>query len=287
MKNKIIIIISILFVMILSGCSNNDDKTSGFPGSKDSSGNGVVIEFNDANINPQKGNEFSLFLNIINYQRHDLDNFQIRPGGFDPTYVKSGLQREYNLNLKAATSISPNMYNLPITGIVLDGFTGDYSFDPIFKYCYTAKTQYLKQVCVPDEFGKCDIKTDNTISLNGPLSISLNKIYPIGQNEIGLDYEISNKLNGFVVNECFQNEALNSFGNEFTIVSSKLGSSDGNCEPISASDYQINNNKALIRCTFSRSGNEGYYASQANLEIQYNYQQEVKKLIKIRDLSVR
>ena len=289
---KLLLTVLILLGVFLSGCSmlggGTDTKTSGLFGSGSSSsgsgGSGVTLEFGDSNIQPQKGYDFSILINLKNYQLHEVNDLQIKPDGFDWGYV-NGLKKSYSEKLSKATESGPSQKALYLEGIKLDGFEDNYDFDPIFKYCYTAQTQFFQQICVPNSFGQCDLSVDSSSSQNGPLKVSVDKIYPLGENAIGLELSVSNSLGGNVVNDCFQAENKMEFGNAFTLRGVKLGSDSGNCKPTSADKYVINNNGAKFFCEFSRGGDEAY-RSQVTVELEYKYQQQKQKSITIRDLTV-
>lgn len=276
-----------MFGLAFSGCTMlpGDAKTDGPSigiGSSSSGGNGVDLEFANINIQPQKGYEFSLYLNLINNQKHPITDLKIKPTGFDWNYVQSGLQREYSENLAAATESGPNQKSLIIEGIVLDGFTDNFNFDPVFKYCYSAKTSYRQQACIPNKLGQCNTDVEKTTTQNGPLKVNVARITPLGDDKIGIEFEVSNSGKGVVVNECFQDANKNNFGNKFELKEAKLGSASGTCKPTSSDSYMINNNQAKFFCEFQRTGDDSY-ASQINVALEYKYQQEEKKDIVVRD----
>lgn len=290
--NKTLIILLLAFGLLFSGCSTSTSgQQSGLSigggGSKSTSSSGVTINFDDSNFEPQKDNEFSLIMNMKNYQNHAVD-VRIKPTGFEWGYLKSGLQKEFTVSLSAATQSGPALNAQYLEGIKLSDFTGDYQWNPVFKYCYSAKTTHREQVCVPNKLNQCDATVDKSSFSNGPLSVSVGAPFPIGEKKLGIEFTVSNSNNGVVVNECFQDENKNEFGNKLTtdpVV--KMGTQEGVCKSTSSSNgYMINQNKLSFRCEFERSeGSEDAYASQVTVDFDYNYAQKVQKNIVIRDLE--
>jgi opacity protein-like surface antigen len=296
MKTITKIISTILFssALLLSGCSlDSGAKESGILGiggssSSSSSGTGVSIKFQELNFKPQKDNEFSLVINLENNLLHDVD-VTIRPSGFDWNYVTSGLEKEFNLQLSKATSNGPNKNAHYIEGIKLSGFTGDYNWNPTFKYCYDAQTQFREQVCIPNKLNSCDADIAADKFSNGLLSTTVESIYPISEDKIGIEFEVSNPNDGVVVNDCFQDENKNDFGNKISDPVVKLGTTLGTCVATSTSNgFSINQNKLTFKCEFVRSGDASEsYASQVTVDFGYKYSQSTNNQITIVDLENR
>lgn len=290
-KNNLVILGLVLFTLIFSSCSaltGGESKSSGLSiggGSASSSGGGVVLEFGAVNIEPQKGYAFPIPITITNFQKHAVSDLVIRPTGFDTGYV-SGLQSEYRESLSAATDNGPYQKSLYISSVTVNGFTGNYDFNPVFKYCYSATTVFNEQVCVPDKYGKCDIKSSG-VTQNGPISVKVDRIIPVGENEISVEFSLSDSLGGNVVNDCFQDSLKMDFGNKYSIAEVKLGSTVGQCIAAMADDYTINQGKGRMVCMFARGQNQDPYSSQINVKLNYKYQQQVQKKLTVRDLTVR
>jgi hypothetical protein len=290
---KIIGSILIASALLLSGCtSDTDAKESGFLGSgsssSGSSGSGVSIEFQELNFKPQKDNEFSLVMNLENNLLHDVDVL-IRPSGFDWNYLQQGLEKEFSLSLNKATANGANKNAHYIEGIKLSGFTGDYNWNPTFKYCYQAQSQFREQVCIPNKLNSCDADVTSDKFSNGLLTTTVSSIYPIAEDKIGVEFEVSNSNNGVVVNECFQDENKNDFGNKISEPIVKLGTTLGECVATSTSNgFSINQNKLTFKCEFVRSGDSSEsYASQITVDFGYKYSQSTKNQITIVDLENR
>lgn len=294
-KKSLFVTLILAVTLILSGCtSDSGAQQSGILGiggsssSTSSSGSGVTINFQDLSFKPQKDNEFSMVMDLKNYQLHDVD-VKVRPSGFDWNYLDSGLEKEFTLSLSKGTNDAPNQNAHYIEGIKLSGFTGDYNWNPTFKYCYNAKSTYREQVCIPDKLNGCnaDIKSDKFE--NGLLSTKVSSIYPISSDKIGVEFQISNSGKGVVVNECFQDENKNDFGNKITDPVVKLGTTVGTCSPTSTSSgFALNQNKLQFKCEFDRSGDASEsYASQVTVDYEYLYSQSVKNQITIVDLENR
>lgn len=288
-KSSLGIITLILFTLVFSSCSalTGGGKTSGLSigsgsSSSSSGSSGVLLEFAQINIEPQKGYAFPIPITITNFQKHEITDLVIRPTGFDSGYVK-GLQSEYSETLSAATDNGPYKKSLYISSVIVDGFTGNYNFDPTFKYCYSAKTTLNEQVCVPDKYGNCDIKTGDK-KLNGPIGVTINRVIPIGDREISVEFSLSDSLGGKLVNECFQDSLKMDFGNKYSISQIKLGENIGRCDASFADDFTINQGKGKFVCKFDRTSDEAY-SSQINVVFNYKYQQEAFKKITVRDLT--
>lgn len=201
--------------------------------------------------------------------------------GYETSYV-SGLNTEYSISNipKATDTAGPGVNSeLVAEGVALDGFEGDYNFNPEFKYCYTATTTYREQICVPSTKNQCTITVEANKEQNGPLTLTIDAINNL-EDSVRLDFTITNSGSGKVVNECFNTD---NYANEYSLGSVKLGGNEGNCEAVSG--FQIANNKASFYCTFPRTSGDESYASQISVEFSYKYQQSLKKSIPVRDLT--
>lgn len=297
MKKKWLLVIFMLFGIFLAGCSSSNvdgTKTSGFPsiggGSNSKGGNGVILEFGEGmnNIQPQKDIPFTMVLNLKNYQRHSIDDLLIKITGFDTGYA-SNLDFERTETVSAASETAPSQKAIIYDGVTLGGFTGDYTWNPVFKYCYSTSTKFREQVCIPNQFGQsCENKIDSNIFSNGPMGVKIDSIYAQGANQVGVELTLSDNMGGDVVNECFEDKNRIPFGklsNEGVRVN--LGSEPGDCIPITSDDHTVVNDNIKYKCTFNRNGGEDPYTSQITVETDYKYQSEIKKNIVIRDLENR
>ena len=275
--------------LIFAGCSSNTDaKNSGFLGigsgssSNSNSGSGVTLEFADNNppVKMIKGAPVNFAFIFSNYQKHDITDLIVKTKNFDRSYV-NGLAETYNVALipKLTTQAGAGIYTgLQISGVVVDGFTNNYLFNPSFEYCYTAKTTYREQTCIPSNQNVCNIQVDKSVESNGLVGVSVDRVNSIG-NMIRIDFTLSNNQNGKVVNECFKTD---DYSNDYVLNSVKLGTTQGTCTAISG--YKLNNGKSNFYCEFTRTSDEAY-ASQITVDIDYKYNQEVKKQITVEDLN--
>lgn len=291
---NILAITSLFILLALSGCSSETDgKQSGiFPSigegksTSTSSTQGISLEFAEGNPPEEmiKGVAQNFAFVIRNYQTHEVTDMSIKSKGYDTSYAPALSQFEgngYSVSSvpKATTQAGPGVFDgLVVSGVSVDGFDGDYNFNPSFDYCYTAKTNYREQICVPSTRNQCDVKIEKLVNHNGPLTVSLDRITPI-ENEIRLDFTITNSGNGDVVNECFDTE---DYSNEYKNLDVRLGSAQGSCTAVSG--QKIIGNKASFYCTFSRSSDESY-SSQVVVEFEYLYQQTTQKKIVVKDLN--
>ncbi len=285
MIKKFMIILIMATLLLFSGCSMFSGSGSGFGGGDNggSSGkSGIELVVAQNNIEPQKGQSFDLFFNIENYQRHEVNDLIIKPTGFERDYV-SGMSDTYNVNIPAASERVPGRSNLLMESITLDNFVNQYNWDPIFRYCYSAKTFYREEVCVPNRQNQCDLDVSGVMFQNGPLKVTLDS-FKIG-DQITITFDINDKLGGNIVNDCFQEAYLNDYGNEFTISEIKLGETSGSCRANSGDKFAINDGSAEIICDFSKTDNDEEFISQIYMELDYKYQQEKQLKIKVEDLE--
>ncbi len=290
-KTKILLVLFTAMALLLSGCSlfdsGTDGKQSGISiggGSSTKSGTGVSLEFAENNPPSEmfKGQPYNFAFVFKNYQEHDIQDLKLRLKGFDTGYV-TGLQTDYTIQTlpKATTQAGPGVYpGHVVQGVRVDGFTGDYNFNPVFDYCYTAKTTFTQSVCVPSTMNQCDTDVTSSTEQNGPLSVKIDYINSF-ENNIRIDFSISNSGGGDVVNECFD---IQDYANSYEINSVTLGTSTGNCQTVSET-FEVIGDKANFYCEFPRGTNEDSYASQVVVDLEYLYQQETKKSIVVKDLT--
>lgn len=296
MKNKNLLIILLLTsILMISGCSlstNSGENQNGFSigtGSSSSFGGnsdtqGVLIKF-DKNNPPSemiKGSPATFVLLINNYQNHPITDLDIKTKGFDTGFI-SGLWDEKEItNVPKKTVSGPGMVQEVIQGVTGDGFTNNYNFNPKFEYAYTAYTQYLEQICVPNKMNKCNVKIDKSTSQNGPVTIKINRMTSI-DNNIRIDFTAQNSGSGKVVNE--ENKfKTDDYAVNYNLEEVKLGSQVGNCKHIGVDNYQFMNGKSSFYCEFNRASDDSY-ASQISVKLKYTYNQEIGKNIIIKDLN--
>lgn len=284
-RNSILIVVLVSVMLLFAGCSANtgDAQTSGFLSSGSSSKGGVGVGLNFAEGNPKtemiKGQPGTFAFVFTNYQEHEITDLKVKSKGFDRNYVK-GLDEEFSISEipRYTTQAGAGVYSgYIVSGVVVEGFTGDYTFNPKFDYCYSAKTLYREQICVPSKTNLCDSEVSKSLIQNGPLTVKYDRINAI-EDQIRIDFTISNVGGGEVVNECFNDE---DYANAYELEAT-LGSDVGSCEAISGQN--IINGKSNFYCTFTRSA-EDSYASQIVVELDYIYQQTTEKKISVKDLN--
>lgn len=290
-SKSIIMILSLALLLLFSGCSmigGTDAKQDGFSigkgsSSSKSSGSGVTLEFADQNPPAEmiKGQPYTFAFVFKNYQEHPITNLEFKTKGFERGYVSSNFPETYTVASipQATQTAGPGVFSgLIVSGVSVDGFEGNFAFNPEFDYCYDSKTTYVEQICVPSTMNQCDTQVEKFSKQNGPLSISIDRISSLADN-LRIDFVISNSGNGKIVNECFKTD---DYANAYTLGEVKLGSELGQCETISGSS--IISGKSNFYCEFSRNG-DGSYASQVSVKLDYKYQNTVKKTIKVIDLN--
>lgn len=287
-KIKNLILLSLLaLVLVVSGCSSGtDSKGSNFGTGSSTGGSGNSgIELSFANGNPPsemfKGQPYTFAFVIKNFQEHEINDLEIRTKGFDRGYV-SGLAESYSVNTlpKASTQIGPGLFSgLIVQGVTVDGFTGNFNFNPEFDMCYSAKTNFREQICVPSTSNTCDVDVSKSQYSNGPVNVKVNHINALGST-IRIDFEVSNSGKGNVVNSCFSSQE---YASSYQ-VKATLGTANGNCMPAGTNEFLIAGNKGSFYCEFQRTSDSSY-ASQLSVELDYIYQQTLKKQISVRDLN--
>jgi len=288
-RNNILVILLVGLALVLSGCSSDTGaKQSGIfgigTGSSSNSGSGSGIDLSFAQNNPPskmiKGAPATFAFVFTNNQKHDVTDLKLRTKGFERSYI-SGLNKDYNLGLipKATLSAGPGIYTgLVVSGVTVDGFTNNFNFNPSFEYCYSAKTAYREQVCIPSKQNQCDIQVDNSVESNGPVRVNVDRINSIG-DEVNIQFSLSNSGSGKVVNTCFKTD---DYSNDYK-AEVKLGTATGKCT--ANSGYKLNNGVSNFYCTFPRSSDSAY-ASQITVNLDYKYDQEIQKQIVVEDLTV-
>jgi len=289
-NSNIVMIVLVSIFMLFAGCSipgvgdntqQNGFFSGGSGGSTSSGGSGVDLTFAPENPPSKmyKGDPRTFGFIFTNHQEHDITDMRIKTKGFETSYVK-GLNNNYNVQTipKATTQSGAGVFTgLQVTGVSVDGFQEKYDFNPKFDYCYTAKTSFREQICVPSKKNTCDVKVDASQKQNGPLVVSADRVVNY-QGGIRIDFTVTNKANGKVVNECFKDD---DYANSFEL-EAKLGDSSGQCTAVSG--QQIVNGKANFYCEFTRSM-EDSYASQIVVGLDYKYQQSAEKKIQVVDLD--
>lgn len=289
MKNLLSILVIGTF-LLFAGCSKiglggaDDASQSGIGiggGSSSKGGSGVDLTFADGRPASEmyKGQPTTFAFVFTNYQEHEVSDLEVKTHGFDTGYV-GNLDDRYNVQTipRATEQVGPGIYaGLIVSGVTVDGFEGNYNFDPKFDYCYSAKTSYREQICVPSKINTCDLKIDKNTKQNGPISVKVDRISSV-EDQVRVDFTISDSGNGQVVNECFKDD---DYANEYKLKVS-LGSVDGQCEALSGQN--IIQGKSKFYCTFNRQGEEEY-SSQIVVALDYKYQQSKELGIVVKDLN--
>lgn len=282
---KKILIMMITTLLFLAGCSSGSDNDQSISnpfgsGSGKSTGSssstGVTLEFTNGNP-PQDmfiGSPVTFAFIFKNYQLHDVENVEVKVKGFDRSYV-SGLDEEYSVTRipKASDAIGAGIFTgLVASGVVVEGFVGDYNFNPEFEYCYLAKTSFRETVCVPSTTNQCEIEYSAQTTQNGPVSVSIDRVNAVSDS-VQISFTLNNKGQGEMRNECFNDQ---DYATQYVINSIKLGTLDGNCNPSGTDDYLLGEGRGSFFCEFPRS-QDGSYPTQLTLELEYLYEQEIQK----------
>lgn len=283
LRNYIMFSLFALF-LVFAGCTTDTDaRNSGFGGGSSGGSSGIELEFAEGNPPSEmfKGQPYTFAFVIRNLQEHEINDLQIRTKGFDRGFV-SGLAENYNVDRlqRSSSQADPGLYTgLIVQGVTVDGFTGDFNFNPEFDMCYTAKTNFRQQICIPSTSNTCDVDVSNEVNSNGPLSVDVSNINAIGDN-IRIDFQVRNSGSGNVVNTCFS-------ADEYTAqysAAATLGTTNGNCNPSGTNEFLIAGETAAFYCEFERTSDSSY-SSQLNVELEYGYEQSHREQILVRDLN--
>lgn len=290
-KNKLFLLVVMLVLgVFLSACDSIPGVSQNAIGgtneakSKGSSSSGVGLSFVDGNPPDDmfKGEDYAFSFVFENNIKQEINNMRIKAKGFDKGFV-SGVPEELRVNriTKATTQGGPGIYSgLVLENVNVDGFTGDYSFNPTFDYCYDIRTDFREQLCVPSKRNECNINVEKSSETDGPVAVEVGKIQLVG-DDVVIPLFIENKGNGEVVNECFNTE---DFLRDYDFVEAKLGSDTGNCAVTSSEDFSLINKESTVVCRFPRSQDEEY-SSQVTVQLGYTYQQSASLNLDVKDLD--
>lgn len=279
-----VFVLFLCFAFVFSGCSigGGNIKQSGFfSTAKVSSEGGVDLTFADGSPATSliAGQPTTFAFVFTNYQKHEITDMKLKVKNFEQDYV-SGLNTQYSIGTipKATDTTGAGVYAGHIVeGVRVNNFVDTYNFDPKFDYCYTAKSSFREQVCIPNSKNECDAEFEPSAEANGPVEIAIERISSI-DNQVRIDFVATNTGNGKVVNECFNTE---DYANKYDLTAT-LGTKTGSCEAVSGK--QIINGKSNFYCTFAKN-NDDSYASQIVVELKYLYQQETELNIVVKDLN--
>ncbi len=293
MNKNILLILITAILLVFSGCSltsSSDSSQSGFSlgggssTSKGSSTSGVTLEFAQNNPSSEiyKDRPVNFAFIFKNYQDHEITDLAIKSKAYDTGFVSGlsifeGSSGKTGIKIpKSSDTQGPGIYpGLIASGVVVTGFESEkYNFNPAFDYCYSAKTSFIEQVCVPSATtNNCDIKFDKFSNQNGPLTVTIDTLRDYGNNIVGADITVKNSGNGQVVNSCFKTD---DYAVNYNNVIVKLGSTIGDCK--ASSGYQMLGGESKFYCEFKRTSDESY-TSQLTVEFDYLYQNEFKQNI--------
>ncbi len=278
------------FALIFAGCSSDSGNSeSGLPfvgsgggSTSSSSSSGVTLEFTEGNPPSEMfmGSPVNFAFVFKNFQQHNVDDLELKVSGFDTGYV-SGLNSDYSISNipRYAEATGAGVYaGLVASGVTVDGFIGNYNFNPRFDYCYTAKTTFRETVCVPSLTNQCEVDYDAETTQNGPVKMTINKINSISGN-VQVIFNIENTGSGETRNTCFKED---DYATSYLINSIKLGTQDGNCQPQGTDDFLLGDGKGSFFCEFSRS-QDSSYSTQLTAEIEYLYEQTLQKEFEVID----
>ena len=289
-KNIIVMCLLVLGTLVVAGCTGEGGgdgvRAAGIGGSSGSNNGAIVIDFVENNPPSEafKGESFDFGFEIFNYQMHEVDDLRLRITGFDRGNVR-GLPEEDSVpEISRATEVAgPGIFfDHSYLGVVVDDFTREFPLNARIRYCYTQTSFRQQGICVPSRNNVCsnDVTVDSSVETNGPFNFRVQRVNAIG-DRIRIDFEVTNRLGGRVVDECFAREG---FASEYVGVQARLGTEQGQCSPTGSPEFLFANGRANFYCEFGRTGDDSYPA-QLLVEASSLYEQQKEVSIIVRDPS--
>ncbi|MCH8519442.1 MAG: hypothetical protein LAT82_01675 [Nanoarchaeota archaeon] len=290
-KKTSVIFTILLSMLLIAGCTGgvgggDNVRTASIGGSSANNNGAVVLNFVENNPPSQmfKGERYDFAFVISNYQMHEVDDLRLRITGFDRGNVNGLPEQDTVSSIPSASEVAGAGIKTDhfYSDVVVDDFTREFPLNPRIRYCYTQTSFRKQEICVPSLNNVCgrDVVVANTVETNGPFNFRVQNVNSIG-GTIRIDFEVTNRLGGRVVDECFGREG---FASEYSGVVARLGTVEGNCRATGTNDYLFANGRANFFCEFSRTGDDSYPA-QLYVEAQSLYEQEKRLNIMVRDPS--
>lgn len=277
------------FSVLISGCNltggNVQNNAIGSGGSSSNVG-GVEISFVENNPPSEmfKGEEYDFAFIFQNNQMHAVDNMQLKITGFDRGNVNGIPETDSVSSIPAFSDVAGAGIKTDYfyEGVVVDDFEKEYPFNPKIRYCYSHDSFRKEEVCVPALNNVCadDIIVESNTETNGVFGFEILRVNAIS-DRIRIDFEMSNRGNGRLVDECFEREG---FASNFENVQARLGTEEGDCRPTGTDDFIFTNGKANFYCEFSRTGDDSY-PSQLFVSAGSLYEEETSLSITVFDPS--
>ena len=290
-KKSLILSITFLSLLLITGCTGgvgggDTVRTAGIGGSSANNNGAVVINFVENNPPSQmfKGERYDFAFIFSNYQMHEVDDLQLRITGFDRGNVVGIPEQDRVSSIPRASEVAGAGIKTDhfYSDVVVDDFTREFPLNPRIRYCYTQTSFRKQEICVPSLNNVCgrDVVVANNVETNGPFNFRVQQVNAIG-GVVRIDFEVTNRLGGRVVDECFGREG---FASEYSGVVARLGTVEGNCRASGTNDFLFANGRANFFCEFARTGDDSYPA-QLYVEAESLYEQEKRLNIIVRDPS--
>ena len=292
LSKKIVILgVLLLGILLVTGCTGgvtggDNVRTANIGGSSGNNNGAITIDFVQNNPPSEmfKGERYDFAFIFLNNQMHEVDDLELRITGFDRGNVNGLPEQDRVSSIPRASEVAgpgrktDHFYS----GVVVDDFTREFPLNPRIRYCYTQVSFRQQEICVPSLNNVCgnDVVVGNTVETNGPFNFRVQRVNAIG-GTIRIDFEMTNRLGGTVVDECFGRDG---FASEYSGVVARLGTVEGDCRPSGTNDFLFANGRANFHCEFSRTGDDSYPA-QLYVEAQSLYEQEKRLNIIVRDPS--
>ena len=272
-----------IFLILFSGCSIEDIKTSSLFSSSSNSGSsnndenklninkGVEVIFDDENFEENYFPDERYGGNLI-FQNFLNDEVMVSfkfIGGLSKIY-QSGLYNKKNIKIQKATKyISPQIKIFSYKNFFFKNINSNIQTNLKLKYCYNSKTNFEQPITIKKNSYELGEKY-----LNGVIDISVEKFLKSGK-KAKIIFSIKNKNNGVVINNCFNEKKEGDYTYEFFFSNNKI-----KCEK--SGSLKFYNNKYddnKITCDFNVDDDDVTYIISGNLN--YKYEDTISKKIKI------
>lgn len=283
MKIKNLAIIGFLaFLMLFAGCGASTSSIPGVGGSSGTSksSGAVDLTFLETPSEVYENQDFRIALQLENYQHHDISGLKLKITGFDTALLTgldsySGDSYHQIPTIKKGNDLASNKFFHEIDNLKVANINGNIRFNPMFRYCYNAKTTYSKTICVPAKNKETCTQNNPTANrkLNGPVDFKIESIKSTSEG-VYLTVALSNIKSGKVVDSCFPTN--DHYKKNFQNLQVKLGTQTASCQIQTSNTFSLDSNhKAKLLCKVGRNQDDEY-STQVTASFNYIYQQEEK-----------
>lgn len=301
--NKKILFLVIVSLVLIVGCNNlqdpnNEDSVSSTSDSIRSGTQGLDMSFSP-NLPPSQlfdTSELVASLEVRNRGVNDLERGDciIEFSGFDSNIIRGGDKRQLCNDLPGKKVTNPeggfNTIEFKSSSISLPRDVNEYNPNIVANACYEYKTVASPQVCIDSnllELGSgskaCDVRDISLSGQGAPVAVTNVDVKMVGTKAI-FQIGVSNKGSGDVVSpqSSIQRCPTGLDYNDYDEVKYSVDLSGGDlidCTP-KDSMVRLENGRGLITCSFE-VGKKQAYETPLRIELDYNYQQSIRRQLKI------